>query len=130
MNKENVLRYLRDYFSEIEVYEDLPAELIELIAGSGVEAHFFRILVMRIKMLLSMGVMATKHKEFESIGDGLYSMHLSGKGFNIRILYSFLQDRTPVLLLAFFEREGKNNTDYTPHIEPALTRLRQMREGI
>lgn len=129
MNKDTVLNYLRNYFSSVAVSDALLPELLDLIAEKGVEAAVFRILVQRLQLLLSLGVMATNHKEFETIKkSGLYSMHLAGKGFNIRILYSFLPNRKPVLLLAFYEREGKRKTDYTPYIEPALSRLQQFKE--
>lgn len=103
-------------------------ELLALIAESGVEEAVFRLILLRLHMLQALGVEATRHKEFEPIKSGLYSMHLAGKGFNIRILYSFLPNRKPVLLLAFYEREGKRKTDYTPYIDPALSRLQRFKE--
>lgn len=128
MNKDEVLLYLRNYFASIDVSDELIPELLSLIAETGVEASVFRILLQRLQLLLSLGVTATRHKEFEPIKNGLYSMHLAGKNFNIRILYSFLSNRNPVLLLAFYEREGKRKTDYTPYIAPALARLQQFKE--
>lgn len=128
MNRDEVLRYWMNCFSSIEVSDYLVPELVSLIAESGSESAIFRILIMRITMLQSLTVNAVQHKEFESIGDGLFSMHLAGKGFNIRILYSFLPDRSPVLLLAFYERGGKRKTDYSEYIAPALSRLNKIRE--
>nr|DAY52827.1 MAG TPA: protein of unknown function DUF891 [Caudoviricetes sp.] len=128
MNKDEVLSYLQDYFASIDASEELLPELLALIAESGVEDAVFRLILLRLRILLALGVSATQHKEFEPIKSGLYSMHLAGKGFNIRILYSFLPNRKPVLLLAFYEREGKRKTDYTPYIDPALSRLQRFKE--
>ncbi len=55
-------------------------------------------------------------------------MHLTGKGFNLRILYAFLANQSPVLLLAFHERAGKRKTDYSGYIPQAAERLRQKKE--
>ena len=67
-------------------------------------------------------------KEFENIGQGLFSMHLTGAGFNIRVLFAFLSNNQPVLLHAFEEKQGKRRTDYSSHIPPALLRLSQTKE--
>lgn len=128
MNKDEVLRYLQNYFASIDTSEELLPELLALIGKSGIEKAVFKLIMLRLHILQSLGVNATQHKEFEPIESGLYSTHLTGRGFNIRILYSFLPNRKPVLLLAFYEREGKNNTDYTPYIKPALSRLQQLKE--
>ena len=80
-------------------------------------------------MLTLLGAQAVQSKEFESIGNGLFSMHLTGSGYNIRVLYSFLQNQQPILLSSFYERGGKRNTDYTKYIEPAKARLEEARKG-
>lgn len=73
------------------------------------------------------GTDAVKHKEFELLArtDGIYSMHIATTGINLRILYVF---RTPdtILLLAFFERQGKRHTDYTDKIREAKQRLTEL----
>ena len=130
MNKDEVLHYWMNFLASIEISDLLIPELVDLVAGTGNELSVFRIFVQRMSFLQSLGALAIRHKEFESIGDGLFSMHLTGKGFNIRILYSFLPDRRPVLLLAFYERGGKSKTDYTPYIDPALSRLKQVKGGV
>ena len=128
MNREQLLRELQDVFSRISIDPLLIKELIRLIVGSGFEQKFLALFRTRILRLLECGVGAISDKEFESIGQGLFSMHLTGSGFNIRILYSFLPDQTPMLLLAFYERAGKRKTNYTPHIVPALDRLCKAKE--
>lgn len=128
MNREGILNYLLAYLSNFSYHSRLIYELIDIIAASGYEKKFFKLLVARLRHLSVMGIEATKHTEFEPLGNGLYSMHMSSTNFNIRILYSFLSNGQPVLLLPFFERAGKKNTDYTPYIKPALSRLAEMKE--
>ena len=130
MNKEDALRQLLNYLAMIDTHDDFTPELLALIAGSGTEADVFRLLVMRLTMLKALGIHAVMHKEFENIGGGLYSMHLAGKGFNLRILYAFLAKQSPVLMLAFHERAGKRKTDYSGYIPQAAERLRQKKEEL
>ncbi len=130
MRRDDVLNYLVLYLREFLYHMKFASELINIIAGSGYETAFFRIFVARLRLLALLKTDAVKHKEFEHLKNcELYSFHVSGKGFNIRILYSFLPDGCPVLLLAFYEREGKSKTDYTDFIEPALSRFNEMKEG-
>ena len=128
MNIDEVRRYWMDYLESIEVSDTLVSELVKIVAETGNELSVFKIFIQRLSFLQSLGALAVRHKEFESIGDGLFSMHLAGTDFNIRILYSFLPNRQPVLLLAFYERGGKRKTDYTPYKDPALSRLKQIKE--
>lgn len=129
MNKAAILLLLQNALANIETHSNLPLEIIELISASGYENKFFSILIMRLHTLCNVGVLATREKEFELIGSGIYSMHISSRGFNIRILYSFLPDKQPVLLCAFNERAGKSATDYSSYIPVAIKRLKEMEEG-
>lgn len=122
MNRDAIMGILRRALSEIDIHPALIEELIRLIVGSGVEAKFFTLFQTRLKILLQCGVTAIQQKEFEALGDHLFSMHLSGRGFNIRILFSFLPNQAPTLLLCFFERGGKGKTDYSSYLEPAKIR--------
>ena len=128
MNKSSVLDYLIDLLSLMSYHLDLPADLVSMISGSGYEAKFFSLFAARLRQLSAYGIQATVMKEFEPLGDGLYSMHLAGKGFNIRILYGFLSNGQPSLLHAFYERAGKNQTDYSSHIPVASARLAEVRK--
>lgn len=127
MKKDDVLKFLRSVLGPYACHPALIDELLALIAGKGIEPRFFAILTRQLAILTSAGVLATRYKEFEPLGKGLYSMHLVGPGFNIRIIYGFLPSRQPTLLLAFYEREGKSKTDYTPYLQPASTRLASMK---
>jgi hypothetical protein len=127
MNKDDVLTYLCRLLGSICYVEDMLQELLKLIAGSGSEVSVFALLIKQLHILAEEGTQAVQFKEFENIGNGIYSMHLTGKGFNIRILYGFLPNREPVLL-AFHERAGKKKTDYTGYLAPAKTRLESKKE--
>ena len=128
MNQKTLLDELVKILKLIIAHPRAIVELISLVAESGCEAQILKVLLVRIQTLIQLGVLATKAKEFEPIGDGLYSMHVTGRGFNLRILYSFLPDRSPALLLSFYEREGKRRTDYTTQKEPAKSRLKELLE--
>lgn len=125
MNKDAIIKFLEALFNPFRINKSLPTELAECIGRSGVEAKFFNVLMARLKYLRENGVNATRYEEFEALSNtkGIYSMHLAGKGFNIRILYSFAPDRSPILLLGFFKRSGKGKTDYTQYISLAQQRL-------
>lgn len=123
MNRETVLASLKGIIGAFCATEAFLRELLDLIAEKGIEASFFSLLVARLRLLAVEGVKAVRHKEFELIGNGIYSMHLARKGYNIRILYGFLPNGEPALLLAFYERGGKRKTDYTPYLRPAAERL-------
>ena len=129
MNREMLMIYLLSYLSDFEIVDSLITNLLDIAAGSGYEDALIKLLVKRLHQLSSWGVLATNHEEFESLGNSIFSMHLAGKGFNIRILYSFLPNRQPVLLLAFYERSGKKNTDYTPYIPTAIALFESEKEA-
>lgn len=129
MRREDIINYLLSYLSSFLYHTRFFSEMINLIAGSGYEQAFFKIFVARLRALSIMGKDAIQLKEFELLKScGIYSMHISSKGFNYRILYSFLPNGQPVLLLPFFERAGKKKTDYTPYIGPALSRFAEVKE--
>lgn len=128
MNKDNFLALLRTYLANMRVHPDVLNELCGIFAKSGKELKFLTLLVARLSTLLRLGAIAASEPEFESLGDGLFSMHFSTAGFNVRILYAFLPNREPVLLLAFYEREGKNMTDYSKKLSPAMERFNLLKE--
>lgn len=130
MNKEDALRQLLNYLAMIDTHDDFTPELLALIAGSGTEADVFRLLVMRLTMLKALGIYAVRHKEFENIGGGLYSMHLTGKGFNLRILYAFLANQSPVLLLAFQNAQASVRRTIPATFRRPAERLRQKKEEL
>lgn len=128
MNKDEILHLFFNLFESIDATDLMTTRLFAIISESGIEREVFRLLVARLSVLKELGIHAVQHKEFENIGRGLFSMHLQGHNFNIRILYSFLSDHRPVLLLTFYERQGKRKTDYSSYIPQALELLKQYKE--
>jgi len=126
MNKKDAIDWLLKLLEPFEIHERMIKELLKIILRTGYEKRFFEVLITRLKFLEIRGVQSVEHEEFELISEGLFSMHLVGKDFNIRILYSFLSDGTPALLLAFFERSGKRVTDYSTYKKPAMSRLKEL----
>ena len=131
MNRSEVIAFLATLFPDFVVHDSFIAELSALIANSGIEKKFFNLLLVRLKFLSERGPNAISLKEFELLKDAsnIYSMHLSGSGFNIRILYSFLPDSRAILLNAFYKRSGKRKTDYSQQIPIAVQRLSDYHGG-
>lgn len=122
------LQELADSLSGIYVADGFVPEVLSLVSKSGQARRFFKILNRRLDFLKEYGAEAQEHhREFERLDADLYSMHLASDSFNIRILYSFLDDGT-ILLRAFYEREGKAATDYTRQIPLAKERLQIAKE--
>ena len=132
MNHNAVLKLLAIKLSLIAYHDKLFQDLTALIAGSGCEEKFFITLLARLKFLMLQGTQATKHKEFEALKgeDGLFSMHICVRDLNIRILYAFSPQNTPILLLAFHERAGKRKTAYSAYTAPARERLKEKLEEL
>lgn len=128
MNKNKALDKLTELIEGIIFHSLFLSELLNLVAGKGFEEKVFKLLTKQLILLNRYGVMVTNTKEFENIGRGLYSMHLTGSGFNLRILFAFLPNAQPVLLLAFHERAGKSKTDYSSYLDPALARFAEKKE--
>lgn len=127
MDKETVRGYIIALIGSFTYDPHLLDELVEILAKSGREMAFYRLMTVRIMQLLSERIHAVRLEEFENLGGGLYSMHFASKGFNVRILYSFLPNGEPVFLRAFNERAGKRKTDYSSQIPIAASRLKAMK---
>lgn len=127
MKKEEFIKLLAEHLNNIQWHPALLPELLDLLKRTGQEKQFLAMLSKRLKFLQSEGTSATQHEEFERLEDNIYSMHISSKQMNIRILYSFLNDGS-VLLHAFYERAGKRHTDYTDTIKLARTRLKELKD--
>lgn len=129
MNDKEFLRQLIAALSSICVHDRLLAEIKEELKRSGHEREFVSILLQRLKFLREYGVHAVQHPQFEPVAHGkhgVYSMHIESRYFNIRILYGFLSNRQPALLLAFHERAGHRKTDYTGKDVVAAKRLAEL----
>lgn len=125
MNKEEALNQLAELLSGFTIHHKACAEILSYIQGSGAETSVFSVLAQRLTFLKDQKHQATKHKEFELLKGGIYSMHIATSSINLRILYAF-RNSDIVLLCAFFEREGKKRTDYTSRIPEAQARLAEL----
>lgn len=129
MNRKNILTELKELLSVIDLHKSLVDEIIDIIAKSGNELQIFKQFKKLLRILLDLDVNAIQHSEFERLNEILYSMHIDGKGYNLRILYAFLPNGSPTLLLCFYEREGKRITDYTTYLAPAEARFKERLEA-
>lgn len=128
MNKQDVLDFLIQLLGSIRLAPEFISELVSLIAKSGYEGDVLRILAQRILFLNQEGKFAVRGKEFEQIDESIFSLHMTGKGFNLRVLFAFLPSDEPVFLYPFFERAGKRATDYTRKIPIAKERFEKEKE--
>ncbi len=128
MNLKEFLGELCQKLRRFCVHALLIQELLDAMQKSGNEASFLGRLVYLLDVLDDLGIMATKHKLFEPLGDGVYSMRIKNGRFNIRILYMFFPDGSPVLLHAFYERAGHGHTDYSRRIDLARQRFTELKE--
>lgn len=128
MNQEECFAELDLLLNSFRCHTRLLGELLELIAKTGAERNFLSTLLTRLRNLRSMGVQVTQQRGFELLGDGIFSMRIAGKNYNIRILFAFLPDKTPYLLHAFYERAGKRVSDYSGKISLAKSRLAESEE--
>ena len=76
------------------------------------------VLIKQLNFLKELGTNVCKADSNEIIKNqdrDYYSLHLSGKNFNFRLLMAFDEKDTPKFLVAFYERAGKKKTDYTQY---------------
>ena len=109
MNKVKLIAELQTLLNSFTVHENLIDELKKIIGHSGSEKSFLAKLKYGLTFLKQYGTRAHLQptNQFEKLTGtiDLYSMHIQGKTFNVRILYSFLDDGT-VLLHGFHEDYG------------------------
>lgn len=131
MNKQQLLIQLAEILSQIRYHPNVLSELTKILAKSGIEQKFLQLFLTHLTQERELGIDAIKLEEFERIEDGINSMHLAvSSQMNIRILYSYLPDRSLVLLHAFYKRSGKRKTDYQSALPVAKQRLREMKGDI
>lgn len=130
MNIKDFLDQLETELKKIETHSLLTQELLTAMQKSGNEVSFLARLIHLLKVLNELGVLATQQNGFEPLkgSSGVYSMRILNGRYNIRILYKFFPNRTPVLLHAFYERAGHNNGNYTGHAKIANQRFEELKE--
>lgn len=124
MNKKQVLAELVKNLEECSErgYVFHPKFMYEfqvlLKNATGNKKEIFTLLVKQLNFLKELGTNICKADSNEIIKNqdrDYYSLHLSGKNFNFRLLMAFDEKDTPKFLVAFYERAGKKKTDYTQY---------------
>ncbi len=100
--------------------------------ASGNEKEIFSLLVKQLNFVKSL-----KNQVFTADGNEIikyldreyFSLHLSGKNFNLRLLMTFDENNVPIFLAAFYERSGKRNSDYTQWKKVLADRYAEMQRN-
>jgi hypothetical protein len=112
--------------SNVVMHSECRAELVELIHESEIP-EFIAAYEQRIGFLSqNIGKETVYHRSWFEVlkkAQGLRSIHFVVFR-NLRILY-MVEDGKAFLLLAFEERQGHKNTEYSKYIDPALKRLKE-----
>lgn len=127
MNKIILINELFQKFEDFKTCPEFINEVVERFVGSGYEKRFLAKLTKGLNFLKNYGdkahIQPTDQFEYLKESNNLYSMHIEGKGFNFRILYSFLPSGT-ILIHGFEEKSGKKVTSYEKAIPIASKRLK------
>lgn len=124
MNKKQILaeliKNLEKYLEKGYVFHPKFMEEFQALLknATGNEKEIFALLVKQLDFLKELGTNVYKADSNEIIkyqDRDYYSLHLSGKNFNLRLLMAFDEKDTPKFLVAFYERAGKKKTDYTQY---------------
>ena len=132
MNKDEAFKLLEIYLGNFRTHPLFIEELQNLLKKDlkGKEGQFFSMLVTQLGNLKAFGVAISQVDGHEKLrGCDFYSIHISRKEFNIRILAYITRSGESYLLSAFYEREGKKKTDYSEKIKVLESRLNNMMEG-
>lgn len=141
MNKSKALKqlieYLEDYNTKYSYifHKKFVEELSDIILKNavGCEIEVFKILIKQFSFVNTMGIMvheADSNEILKSTGNArdYYSLHIQNRIVNIRILMAFSNEENPVFLAAFFEKAGKNISDYSQWMPIIKERYKQIGE--
>lgn len=121
------------YRFTINTHPDFIKDIHDIIDHSGHNAEFMKVFRMRLKQLGEYGGKAVIYfpDNFEVLKHetGMCSMRIKTKNLNVRILYSFIDDSSIILLHGFFKRSKKKVSDYTNHTPIAKQRLAEKSGG-
>ncbi|MDF2952300.1 MAG: hypothetical protein K0S18_1883 [Anaerocolumna sp.] len=131
MNKIRAMIELKTLLEGTKAHPAVGKEIFELILGTGSEKEFIRLLGKQLEFIRQLGNRVIELAQFEKLKDykNLYSMHLEGKTFNIRVLYSY-GINCEIFLHCFYEKEGKSTSEYRTHAPIAIERLKEMEDWI
>lgn len=132
MNKQELLRQLKDYLKEFGSYNfhfhpEFIRELVDIVRNISFQQTFFNQLVTVFNNLREYRYNIYQIDSHEHLkGSPLYSLHIQCKNYNIRLLTTFNEIQEPVFLLAFYERGGKRKTSYENHKPIAENRRQEL----
>lgn len=142
MNKRKALKELLEYIQEYEerycylFHIKFIEELSEIIKkdASGHERELFNIMIKQFGFVNTLNVRVSEADSNEILKDtgsdeNYYSLHISNKTVNIRMLMRFTKDGRPVFLAVFNEKAGKKKSDYTGWIAIIKKRYIRMEGG-
>lgn len=138
MNKKKALALLAEYLDEYDdrfiFHEQFVQELIKIATTElkGNENEFFKLFVKQLKFIDSKRERIDEADSNEKLrhfpkGDW-YSIHVSTKVVNVRLLIRFLLDHSPVFLVCFNEKSGKRSSGYEQYKEVVVNRFKEIEE--
>lgn len=132
-----LIEYLYEYQQSGYVFhKKFISEMKDLISNfTGKELEIFDLLVKQLSYIAQFGRQINDIGKNEKIRhmkteQEYYSIHLKGKGFNLRILLTFFIDDTPLILGVFNEKSGKSVTDYSKWKPVLLERYKELKEEL
>lgn len=127
-----ILRLLQDfqkYIGFVLPHSRFIPELLDLLRRTGTEEQFLLKFEYYLSSLKDYGssVIGPRGSPLEHLSGEQYlcSMRFPANCSNVRILFAYQNDKV-YLLLAFYERQGHRNTEYTAYTGPANERLQDM----
>lgn len=138
MKKENAWKMLIEYLHDDKfiIHSDFIEDLKKILSKNlkGQERNFFNLFLKQLDYILSLseyGVSVANTNEILKYCNDFkcYSLHISSKVFNIRILGTYINGKF-VFLVAFFEISKKSKTNYSSYIDIAKNRLKEIKEEI
>lgn len=141
MKKKEAIQKLKEYLLEYQekgyiFHKKFIVELKDIVVKlTGKEVEIFNLLVKQLKYIDKFGRRVDtlgKNEKLKhmNIEQEYYSLHLKGKGFNLRMLLTFSENDTPLILGVFDEKSGKGVTDYSKWKKILITRYQELKEEI
>ena len=131
MNTKELIKILSEQFSGYVCHTYFLKELYDILKKnlSGKEKQLFKQLTAQLENIKKMGrmvYMADRNERLKGKGSRYYSIHLSSAQYNVRLLTYIDGAGIPYFLSAFYERAGKDHTDYSNYISVLDNRLKQL----
>ncbi len=128
MNTKDMLKKLAALLTSFSLHPEFTKELATLLKKDlkGKESVFFKMLSTQLGNIKNFGknVYKVDSNEILQGADGhYYSIHLQNSQFNVRLIVYIDDNNLPYFLCAFYERAGKNRTDYSTYTKIMQQRM-------